>query len=137
VAYWRKLKQREPQLVTICHGLKLPAKDGRLRYADCVNTKSAFRLIQSISSKKAEPFRLWLAQLGKERIDEIENPELAQARMKEILKDIKNEINPLKISARIRAGISPNVFQGTFAKSAANTSGSKEAIFSEYLIKGK
>ena len=83
LAYWRKLKQREHQLVTICHGLKLPAKDGKLRYADCVNTKNAFRLIQSIPSKKAEPFKMWLAQVGKERIEEIENPELAQDRVKE------------------------------------------------------
>ena len=45
MAYWRKLKQREPQLVTICHGLKMPAKDGKMRYSDCVNTKNAFRLI--------------------------------------------------------------------------------------------
>lgn len=83
LAYWRKLKQREPQLVTICHGLKLPARDGRLRYADCVTTKNAFRLIQSIPSRKAEPFKMWLAQVGKERIEEIENPELAQDRVKE------------------------------------------------------
>jgi hypothetical protein len=83
MAYWRKLKQREPQLVTICHSLKMPAKDGKLRYTDCVNTKNAFRLIQSIPSKRAEPFKLWLAQLGKERIEEIENPELAQDRVKE------------------------------------------------------
>ncbi|MEA2036533.1 MAG: Bro-N domain-containing protein [Nanoarchaeota archaeon] len=83
LAYWRKLKQREPQLVTICHGLKMPAKDGKMRYADCVNTKNAFRLIQSIPSRKAEPFKQWLAQVGKERIDEIENPELAQDRVKE------------------------------------------------------
>jgi hypothetical protein len=83
LAYWRKLKQREPQLVTICHGLKMPAKDGKLRYTDCVNTKNAFRLIQSIPSKKAEPFKMWLAQIGKERIEEIENPELAQDRVKE------------------------------------------------------
>lgn len=82
LAYWRKLKQREPQLVTICHGLKLSAKDGKLRYTDCVNTKNAFRLIQSIPSKKAEPFKMWLAQVGKERIEEIENPELAQDRVK-------------------------------------------------------
>ena len=82
MAYWRKLKQREPQLVTICHGLKMPAKDGKMRYTDCVNTKNAFRLIQSIPSKKAEPFKQWLAQVGKERIDEIENPELAQDRVK-------------------------------------------------------
>ena len=58
--------------------LKLPAEDGKLRYTDCVDTKSAFRLIQSIPSKKAEPFKMWLAQVGKERIEEIENPELAQ-----------------------------------------------------------
>jgi len=83
MVYWRKLKQREPQLVTICHGLKMPAKDGRLRYTDCVNTKNAFRLVQSIPSKKAEPFKQWLAQLGKERIEEIENPEIAQDRVKE------------------------------------------------------
>jgi hypothetical protein len=64
--------------------LKLKATDGKFRQTDCVNTKGAFRLIQSIPSKKAEPFKLWLAQVGKERLDEIENPELAQERMKEI-----------------------------------------------------
>ena len=83
LAYWRKLKEREPQLVTICHGLKLRAKDGKMRYADCVNTKNAFRLIQSIPSQKAEPFKQWLAKVGYERIQEIENPELAQDRVKE------------------------------------------------------
>ena len=83
LAYWRKLKQRETQLVTICHGLKLPAKDGKLRLTDCANTKSLFRIVQSIPSKKAEPFKQWLAQLAQERIDEIENPELAQKRVKE------------------------------------------------------
>ncbi|MDO9537516.1 MAG: Bro-N domain-containing protein [Thermoplasmata archaeon] len=83
MAYWRKLKQREPQLVTICHGLKMPARDGKMRYTDCVDTKDAFRLIQSIPSKKAEPFKQWLAQMGKERIDEIENPEIAQDRVRE------------------------------------------------------
>ena len=83
LAYWRKLKEREPQLVTICHGLKLRAKDGKMRYADCVNTKNAFRLIQSIPSQKAEPFKQWLAKVGYERIQEIENPEIAQDRVKE------------------------------------------------------
>jgi len=83
MAYWRKLKQREPQLVTICHGLKLTAKDEKLRYTDCVNTRNAFRLIQSIPSKRAEPFKQWLAQVGYERIEEIENPELGQDRIKE------------------------------------------------------
>ncbi|MCP4683575.1 MAG: Bro-N domain-containing protein [Desulfobacterales bacterium] len=87
-AYWRKLKQRLKQegseVVTICHGLKLEAPDGKKRVTDCSNTKGVFRLIQSIPSKKAEPFKQWLAQVGKERLDEIENPELAQTRMKEI-----------------------------------------------------
>jgi hypothetical protein len=64
--------------------LKIKALDGKLRMTDCVNTKNAFRLVQSISSKKAEPFKMWLAQVGKDRIDEIEDPELIQARMKNI-----------------------------------------------------
>jgi hypothetical protein len=64
--------------------LKLKAPDGKKRVTDCSNTKGVFRIIQSIPSKKAEPFKQWLAQLGKERLDEIENPELAQARMKEL-----------------------------------------------------
>jgi len=85
--YWGKVKDREftkLQLSPIWVRLKLKATDGKLRQTDCVNTKGAFRLIQSIPSKKAEPFKLWLAQVGKERLDEIENPELAQERMKEI-----------------------------------------------------
>src|SRR5690606_31871339 len=57
--------------------------DGKLRETDCANTKSLFRIIQSIPSKKAEPFKLWLAQVGYERIEEIENPELGQNRIKE------------------------------------------------------
>lgn len=87
-AYWRKLKQRLKQegseVVTICHGLKLEAPDGKKRVTDCSNTKGIFRIIQSIPSKKAEPFKRWLAQVGQDRLDEIENPELAQQRMKEI-----------------------------------------------------
>jgi prophage antirepressor-like protein len=87
-AYWRKLKQRLKQegseVVTICHGLKLEAPDGKKRITDCSNTKGIFRIIQSIPSKKAEPFKRWLAQVGQDRLDEIENPELAQQRMKEI-----------------------------------------------------
>jgi DNA-damage-inducible protein D len=85
--YWGKVKDREftkLQLSPIWVRLKLKATDGKFRQTDCVNTKGAFRLIQSIPSKKAEPFKLWLAQVGKERLDEIENPELAQERMKEI-----------------------------------------------------
>jgi len=85
--YWEKVKERESvklQLSPIWVQLKLPSRDGKKYKTDCVNTKNAFRLIQSIPSKKAEPFKQWLAQIGKERLEEIENPELAQERMKEI-----------------------------------------------------
>jgi len=87
-AYWRKLKQRLKQegseVVTICHGLKLEAPDGKRRVTDCANSEGVFRIIQSIPSPKAEPFKRWLAKVGSERIQEIENPELAQERMKAI-----------------------------------------------------
>jgi len=85
--YWGKLKQREfieLQLYPIWVQLKLESSDGKKYDTDCVNTKNAFRLIQSIPSKNAEPFKMWLAEVGKERLDEIENPELAQERMKRI-----------------------------------------------------
>ena len=79
-AYWRKLKQRlkeeGSQVVTKCHGLKLPASDGKKYKTDCLDTQSIFRLIQSIPSPKAEPFKLWMAQVAKERIDEVQDPEL-------------------------------------------------------------
>ena len=85
--YWNMLKAREAEqgteLYTICVQLKLPAEDNKLRETDCANTESLFRIIQSIPSKKAEPFKRWLAQVGYERIQEIENPELAQDRAKE------------------------------------------------------
>lgn len=83
-AYWRKLKQRlaaeGSEVVTFCHGLKLEAPDGKQRVTDCANTEGLFRIIQSIPSPKAEPFKRWLAQVGYERVKEIENPELASAR---------------------------------------------------------
>ncbi|MDZ4244559.1 MAG: Bro-N domain-containing protein [Candidatus Gracilibacteria bacterium] len=82
--YWGVLKQRESQLLTICLQLKLESADGKKYSTDCVNTKNAFRLIQSIPSPKAEPFKMWLAEVGKERLDEIENPELAQERIKKL-----------------------------------------------------
>ncbi|OIP41607.1 phage antirepressor protein [Candidatus Desantisbacteria bacterium CG2_30_40_21] len=87
-AYWRKLKQRlkeeGSEVVTFCHGLKLEASDGKKYATDCANTESMFRIIQSIPSPKAEPFKRWLAKVGYERVKEIENPELAQERMKEL-----------------------------------------------------
>jgi DNA-damage-inducible protein D len=87
-AYWRKLKQRlvaeDSEVVTFCHGLKLEAPDGKQRVTDCANTEGLFRIIQSIPSPKAEPFKRWLAQVGYERVKEIENPELASTRAREL-----------------------------------------------------
>ena len=90
--YWYRLKKREQEssgteLSTICRQLKLASADGKYYATDCANTKDMFRIIQSIPSPKAEPFKQWLAQVGYERVQEIENPELAQKRMKEIYKD--------------------------------------------------
>ncbi|MDD5675673.1 MAG: Bro-N domain-containing protein [Chitinivibrionales bacterium] len=87
--YWFKMKDREKeesnvQLSTICRQLKLEAPDGKLRETDCANTEGIFRIIQSIPSPKAEPFKRWLAKVGYERIQEIEDPELSIKRMRAI-----------------------------------------------------
>ncbi|ODS36414.1 MAG: phage antirepressor protein [Candidatus Altiarchaeales archaeon WOR_SM1_86-2] len=86
--YWYRLKKRELEssgieLSTFCRHLKLLAPDGKMRLTDCADTENVFRIIQSIPSPKAEPFKRWLARVGYERIQEIENPELAQERAKE------------------------------------------------------
>ena len=83
--YWNKLKQRlrseGNESVTNCHRLKIPSKkDGKMYRTDCANTKQLLRIIQSIPSKKAEPFKQWLAQVGAERLDEIADPEKAMER---------------------------------------------------------
>jgi hypothetical protein len=79
--YWRKLKERllkeGNETVTNCHGLKMRASDRKMRLTDVASTKQLLRLIQSIPSKKAEPFKLWLAKVGYERMEEMEDPELA------------------------------------------------------------
>ncbi len=89
-AYWRKLKQRlkeeGSEVVTFCHGLKLEAPDGKMRDTDCANTEGIFRIIQSIPSPKAEPFKRWLARVGYERIQEIEDPELGTKRTRALYK---------------------------------------------------
>jgi SOS response regulatory protein OraA/RecX len=86
-AYWRKLKQRLKQekneTVTNLHGLKMLASDGKMRLTDVADTEQLFRLIQSIPSPKAEPFKLWLAKVARERIDEIEDPEIGIDRLME------------------------------------------------------
>jgi hypothetical protein len=86
-AYWRKLKQRLKEegneTVTNCHGLKMQAEDGKMRLTDVADTEQLFRLIQSVPSPKAEPFKQWLAQVGRERIDELEDPEIGIDRIME------------------------------------------------------
>ena len=80
-AYWRKLKQRlkaeGSEVVTNCHGLKMKAADGKYYKTDCMTTKNILRLVQSIPSPKAEPFKMWLAEVGNERLNEIADPEKA------------------------------------------------------------
>jgi len=85
--YWEKIKSREliiNELSPNWGQLKLQSSDGKYYETDCANIEGLFRIIQSIPSPKAEPFKLWLAKLGYERVQEIQNPELAQTRMKEI-----------------------------------------------------
>jgi hypothetical protein len=89
--YWFKMKTRvkseeETELSTLCRQLKLKATDGKLRETDCANTEGIFRIIQSIPSPKAEPFKRWLAKVGYERVKEIEDPELASDRARDIYK---------------------------------------------------
>ena len=90
--YWNMMKAREQksagvQLSTLCVQLKLTSADGKTYKTDAVNTEAAFRIIQSIPSPKAEPFKRWLAEVGFQRVQEIENPELAQQRMRQLYKD--------------------------------------------------
>ncbi len=85
--YWRVLKHRlkkeAGETVTICNALKMPAADGKMRMTDVADVEQLLRIVQSVPSPKAEPFKRWLAKVGHERLQEIENPELAQRRMKE------------------------------------------------------
>jgi len=84
-AYWRKLKERlikeGNETVTNCHSLKMMAADGKQRLADVADVEQLFRIIQSIPSPKVEPLKQWLARVGYERLEEIENPELSMERM--------------------------------------------------------
>ncbi len=85
--YWYRMKVRVKtedgfELSTVCRQFKMEASDGKMRNADCASTEGMLRIVQSIPSPKAEPFKRWLAKVGYERVQEIENPELAQERMK-------------------------------------------------------
>ncbi len=80
-AYWRKLKQRLKaegnETVTNCHGLKMPAADGKMRMTDVADTEQLLRIVQSVPSPKAEPFKTWLAKVGAQRLDQMQDPELS------------------------------------------------------------
>lgn len=79
--YWKwlknKLKQEGSEVVSVTNQLKLEAPDGKLRFTDVLDTNQVFRIIQSIPSKKAEPFKLWLAEVAKQRVDQLQDPELS------------------------------------------------------------
>jgi DNA-damage-inducible protein D len=82
--YWTMLKKRENQLSTICGKFKFLAPDGKMRSTDCANTEGVLRIAMSVPSPKAEPLKLWLAQIGKQQLDETENPELGFERLRDI-----------------------------------------------------
>ena len=87
--YWAKMKARDKEIsqpFPFWEQLKLPAEDGKMRETDCADTEGIFRIIQSIPSSKAEPFKRWLAKVGYERLQEIENPELATKRTRLLYK---------------------------------------------------
>jgi prophage antirepressor-like protein len=110
--YWRVLKKRLKdegnQTVTNCNGLKMRAADGKMRNTDCATTEQLFRLIQSIPSPKAEPFKLWMAQVASARIDQIQDPELS---IEQAMRDYKrlgysdNWINQRLKSIEIRKAL--------------------------------
>ena len=83
-SYWGQLKKREPHLLTICQKVKFKGMDGKNYPSDCANTEGVFRIIMSVPSPKADPLKQWLANLGKQAIDEAENPELLSERQAEL-----------------------------------------------------
>ena len=104
--YWYKMKIRESEeskieLSTICRQLKLKAPDGKQRETDCANTEGLFRIIQSVPSPKAEPFKRWLARIGKERLDEIENPELGMQRTAGLWREEPEKISNSRLAQRL------------------------------------
>jgi len=135
--YWNKLSQRlrdeGSEVVTNCHQLKLKAIDGKMRNTDCANIEGVFRIIQSIPSKKAEPFKLWLAKVGRERLDEIQDPELAMKRMKSIYQ--KKGYPKVWIEKRVRGIAVRNELTDEWKDRGANE-GRDYAILTNEIMKG-
>ncbi len=135
-AYWRKLKQRLKEegneTVTNCHALKMMAPDNKMRLTDVADTEQLLRLIQSVPSPKAEPFKMWLAKVGRERIDEIEDPEITINRALEtyLKKGYSSAwINQRLKSIEIRKGLTDEWDRGGIQK------GLEYAILTDELTK--
>lgn len=139
--YWRKLKQRlnneGNESVTNCHGLKMKATDGKMRMTDCANWETIFRIIQSVPSPNAEPFKLWFARLAEERIQEVIDPSLAIDRARQTYKKLnKNEnlrdnMSPIELALTTLAEVTTTELHRTndsygmrALKNDANTGGS-------------
>ena len=107
-AYWRKLKQRLKaegnETVTNCHGLKMRAADGKSRMTDVADTEQLLRIIQSIPSKKAEPFKLWLSEVASQRLDQLQDPELSieQAMLDYSKRSFKAQIFPKEPNPKLK-----------------------------------
>ncbi len=134
-SYWTTLKNRlkdeGSQLVTKCDQLKLVAADGKSYIADVLDVEGIFRLLQSIPSHKAEPFKLWLARVGKERLEEIANPELAVTRAKELYE--KKGYDKSWIDKRMRGIAVRNTLTDEWKNRGAK--GSNYAILTDEIYK--
>jgi len=135
--YWNKLKERLEiegnESVTKCHQLKMTASDGKKYLTDAADLETIFRIIQSIPSPKAEPFKLWLAQIGKERIDEIKDPELAMNRAKAIYE--KKGYPKAWVDKRMRGIAVRNSLTDTWKERGAK-GGNDFAILTDEIYKG-
>ena len=122
--YWNKLKERiqkkeNCEVVTNCHQLKLIAKDGKKRPTDCANRETIFRLIQSIPSPNAEPFKVWFAKLAEERIQEVIDPSLAIERARQTY--IKKGYNEEWTNTRIKGIAARNNLTNEWKNRGADT----------------
>lgn len=135
--YWNKLKERlikeeDSEVVTNCHQFKMLAKDRKMRLTDCANRETIFRLIQSIPSPNAEPFKLWFARLAEERIQEINNPSLAIERAKKTY--LKKGYSLEWVNSRLRSIDTRNELTGEWKNRGAKTS--DYAILTDEISKG-
>ena len=141
--YWGMLKKRESQLFTICEKLKFLAPDNKMRQTDCANTEGVLRIVMSVPSPKAEPLKLWLAQVGMERIQETENPELLTKRQAEIYRakgyseewitrrvhsiDIRNQLTEEWKNRGVKEGHEYSILTATIAKGTFGLTPSEHA----------